>query len=127
MRHSNRNKAFTLKNEAHRLVSAMRLVNNTPFDIDPADERVVLRQAKLPGFQNTVFEGEARLNPDGSVASMGVRREQDRQVTEVIVQTDVGRTSLQERTYCQQQKTTFVVNALFSLDGQLLRYSETEL
>lgn len=124
MRHIGRKKAFVLRNEANQLLGAVRLINNTPFDIDPADERVLLCQAKLPGFRDQVFEGEALLNQDGSLISMGVRTSDCGCVREVILNSGVGRTAVQERTYCATEKTTWVVNALFTTDGQLLRYSE---
>ncbi len=124
MRNHNNHKAYSLKRRVERLSQAMQIVNNTPFDVDPADERVLLREAHLPGFRDQVFEGEALLRADGSLYTLGVRQVKGDHVTEVIMRQDVGRTMLSERTYNPGKQTTVVIDALFNLDGHLLRYSE---
>lgn len=124
MRKHDNHKAYSLKRHAEKLTHALQIVNNTPFDVDPADERVLLQNAHLPGFRDQVFQGEALLTTDGTLYRMGVRQVKGDHVTEVIMRKDVGRTMLSERTYSSTCKTTLVVDALFSRDGHLLRYSE---
>lgn len=118
-------KAEQLRNEASRIASAIRLLNNSQFDLHPNQNRVVLSQAPLPGFNGKVFEGEARLCSQGAVLTLGVRSTGNcGGITEVILKRREGLTSITERNYRPGLAKTFVVNAEFNAEGRLTGYAE---
>lgn len=118
-------KAEQLRNEASQIAFAMRLANNSEFDLHPNQNRVVLSQAPLPGFNGKVFEGEARLCSQGAVLTLGVRTSGNcGGFTEVILNRRDGLTSITERTYARGASQASVLRATFGTEGELLDCSE---
>lgn len=119
-------KATQLRNEAQKIASAVRLVNNSDLDLERGSRRVLLSGVALPGFQGHLFEGEAQLCPErGEVLSLGMRRSGNGSATtEFLLQQRQGVTSITERRY-ESRRATNVACAVFNSEGTLIAYRES--
>lgn len=116
-------KAEILKKRAAEITEAMHVVDNSELDLAPETNRISLSNARLPGFLEGTFDGEAVFADDGRIVMAGVRQRIASDTFDVLVRREGPLTRVTERRYAGQS-VSLTVTAVFTSAGDLLRYEE---